>query len=118
MSGAALALSLWPALAATQEAETQAAATSPAPAPTPGKAVAIVSTHDGAGYWIAAASGAVFGFGDAHSYGSMTGQTLNAPIVTMAATPDGAGYWLVASDGGVFTLRRRHLLGLDRRPCV
>jgi L,D-peptidoglycan transpeptidase YkuD (ErfK/YbiS/YcfS/YnhG family) len=64
--------------------------------------VALVATPDGAGYWIVAANGGVFTFGDAHFYGSMGGQSLNAPMVGMAATPDGGGYWLVASDGGIF----------------
>jgi L,D-peptidoglycan transpeptidase YkuD (ErfK/YbiS/YcfS/YnhG family)/ribosomal protein L24E len=66
-------------------------------------AVGTVATPDGGGYWVAASNGGVFTFGDASFYGSMGGQTLNAPIVAMAATPDGHGYWLVASDGGVFT---------------
>jgi hypothetical protein len=38
----------------------------------------------------------------AQFFGSMSGQTVAAPIVGMAATPDGDGYWLVGSDGGVF----------------
>jgi len=66
-------------------------------------AVALVRTPDGQGYWVAASNGAVFAFGDARSYGSMQGQSLNAPIVGMAATPNGQGYWLVASDGGIFS---------------
>jgi hypothetical protein len=44
----------------------------------------------------------VFGFGDAHFYGSLGTVALNRPIVGMAATADGRGYWMVASDGGVF----------------
>jgi hypothetical protein len=54
------------------------------------------------GYWLAAADGGVFAFGDAAFYGSMGGRPLNSPIVGMAATPDGKGYWLAAADGGVF----------------
>jgi L,D-peptidoglycan transpeptidase YkuD (ErfK/YbiS/YcfS/YnhG family) len=65
--------------------------------------VAITSTADGRGYWIASSNGGVFSFGDASFYGSEGGQTLRDPIVGMAATPDGLGYWLVASDGGVFS---------------
>ena len=55
------------------------------------------------GYWLAAADGGVFSFGDASFYGSMGGHPLNAPVVGMAATPDGRGYWLVGADGGVFS---------------
>jgi hypothetical protein len=64
--------------------------------------VDIVPTPDASGYWLTAADGGVFAFGDAHYYGSMAGQPLNKPIVAMAATPDGKGYWLLGRDGGVF----------------
>jgi len=65
-------------------------------------AVGIASTPDGQGYWLAAADGGVFAFGNAAFYGSMGGQHLAAPIVGIASTPGGQGYWLVASDGGLF----------------
>ena len=67
------------------------------------RAVAIAATPDGGGYWVASSTGGVYPFGDAHSYGSMSGTALNAPVVGMAATPSGQGYWLVASDGGIFS---------------
>jgi hypothetical protein len=54
------------------------------------------------GYWLYAADGGVFAFGDAGFYGSMAGRPLNSPIVAMMATPTGKGYWQVAADGGVF----------------
>jgi Beta-lactamase enzyme family len=65
--------------------------------------VGMAATPDGGGYWLVAADGGVFTFGDASFEGSLGNLTLNAPIVGMAATPDGRGYWLVAADGGVFT---------------
>ena len=76
------------------------AAASPSSSPT----IAIASFSDGScgGYWITAADGGVFTFGDAPFYGSMGAKPLNAPIVAVAATPDGGGYWEVAADGGVF----------------
>jgi hypothetical protein len=58
---------------------------------------------DGQGYWLVAADGGVFTFGDAGYFGSTGALHLNQPIVGMAPTPDGQGYWLVAADGGVFT---------------
>ncbi|ACU54889.1 Ig family protein [Acidimicrobium ferrooxidans DSM 10331] len=74
--------------------------------------VAMAPTPDGKGYWLVAADGGVFSFGDAGFYGNtytlgLTGlsgsRPLAAPIVAMAPTPDGNGYWLVAADGGVFS---------------
>ena len=71
----------------------------PLDAPIVGMAV----TNGGEGYYLVAADGGVFAFGDAVFRGSMGGQHLNAPIVGMGVTPTGTGYWLVAADGGVFT---------------
>jgi len=45
------------------------------------------TTPDEGGYWLVAADGGIFAFGDAGFYGSMGGRTLNRPIVGMAATP-------------------------------
>ncbi|MHB8189921.1 MAG: hypothetical protein ACYDHP_05790 [Ferrimicrobium sp.] len=73
--------------------------------------VGMVPTPNGMGYWLVAADGGVFNFGNAKYFGStytlgLTGlagsHPLNAPIVGMGATPDGMGYWLVAKDGGIF----------------
>jgi len=55
------------------------------------------------GYWINAADGGVFSFGNAQFYGSTGGMHLNQPVVAIASTHDAAGYWEVASDGGVFS---------------
>jgi len=65
--------------------------------------VGMALTPDGGGYWLVAADGGVFAYGDAVFYGSAGNVHLNKPIVGIAATKDGAGYWLVASDGGVFS---------------
>ena len=64
--------------------------------------VGVAATPDGLGYWVVAADGGIFAFGDAAFEGSTGGIHLNAPVVGMAATPTGRGYWLVAADGGVF----------------
>ncbi|HUE09057.1 MAG TPA: hypothetical protein VMP41_16655 [Acidimicrobiales bacterium] len=60
------------------------------------------------GYWLAAADGGIFSFGNHPFFGSMGGKPLNKPVVGMAPTPvfgstGGRGYWEVATDGGVFS---------------
>ena len=60
------------------------------------------STPDGGGYWLVGIDGGVFAYGDAGFYGSMGGQSVNAPVAGIARTPNGHGYWLVSWDGGVF----------------
>ena len=72
------------------------------PPPPPPVGVGMVATPDGKGYWLVAADGGVFAYGDAGFHGSAGNLVLNRPIVGMAATPSGGGYWLVASDGGIF----------------
>jgi SpoIID/LytB domain protein len=65
---------------------------------------ATVGTSGGVGgYWINAADGGVFSFGNAQFHGSTGGMRLNQPVVGMASTHDAGGYWEVASDGGVFS---------------
>lgn len=67
-----------------------------------GGAMDLVRTPSGHGYYIVAADGGVFCYGDARFYGSMGGVRLAAPVVDMAVKPQNDGYILVASDGGVF----------------
>lgn len=61
-----------------------------------------LASPSGTGYWMVAADGGVFPFGDAGYYGSTGDTPLNQPIVAVASTPTNRGYWLVARDGGVF----------------
>jgi len=49
------------------------------------------------------AGSAVFPFGGASNLGSLTGTSVNAPIVGVSPTSDGNGYWLVGADGGVYS---------------
>jgi hypothetical protein len=62
--------------------------------------VGIAATPTGRGYWIAAADGGVFSFGDARFAGSAAGRT-RAAVTGIAATPTGRGYWLVDRAGAV-----------------
>jgi hypothetical protein len=64
----------------------------------------MAATPDGNGYWEVAKDGGIFNFGDAPYYGSMGGQVLNKPIVSLESTPSGSGYWEIATDGGIFAL--------------
>ena len=73
--------------------------------------VGMAATPDGKGYWMVAADGGTFAYGDAHFYGSTGNITLNQPVVGMAATPDGKGYWMVAADGGIFAYGDAHFYG-------
>ncbi len=71
----------------------------------------MAATPTGQGYWLVAADGGIFAYGDAVFYGSTGSIHLNKPIVGMAATPTGHGYWFVASDGGVFNYGEAGFLG-------
>jgi hypothetical protein len=80
--------------------------------------LATAAIHTGAanasvtqGYWLVAADGGIFSFGDAEFLGSLGGVNLTAPVVGMEATPDGKGYWLVAADGGIFNFGDAEFLG-------
>jgi glucose/arabinose dehydrogenase len=64
--------------------------------------VSMAATRTGRGYWLAAADGGVFTFGDARFFGSAGNLRLAAPVVGMAARPQNDGYWLLGRDGGVF----------------
>jgi hypothetical protein len=70
----------------------------------------MAATPDGKGYWLAAADGGVFAYGDAVFYGSAATFS-HSPVVSITATPDGDGYWLAAADGGVFSFGDAHFFG-------
>jgi len=74
------------------------------------------ATPDGGGYWLVAADGGIFAYGDALFHGSAGASPLNKPIVGMAATPDGGGYWLVAADGGSSPTAPLSSTGPPRQP--
>jgi ribosomal protein L24E len=62
-----------------------------------------ITTPTGNGYYMVAADGGIFTFGDAAFHGSTGDIRLNQPVQSLVPDPDGHGYWLVASDGGVFS---------------
>jgi len=63
----------------------------------------MAATPGGGGYWLVAADGGIFSYGNASFHGSTGSLTLNKPIVGMITGPGGGGYFLVASDGGIFS---------------
>jgi hypothetical protein len=67
----------------------------------------MAATPDSAGYWLVAADGGLFSYGDAVYFGSVPGQGITGPpaVVGVCPTPTGAGYWLVGNNGA--GVRRR-----------
>jgi hypothetical protein len=61
------------------------------------------------GYWLVAADGTAYAFGDAELFGSNRNQ--GPDIVGMARTPGGDGYWMVDEDGDVFHYGKAASLG-------
>ncbi|HVA74651.1 MAG TPA: hypothetical protein VNF71_08800, partial [Acidimicrobiales bacterium] len=53
------------------------------------------------GYWLLAADGGIFSFGNAGFYGSGAGRTGGHRAVGMVATGDGGGYWIILDNGAV-----------------
>ena len=74
--------------------------------------VGIAPTTDGKGYWIAAADGGVFAYGNAPFYGSLGGQKLSAPIIDIAAC--GSGYYLIGADGAVYAFNCTYFGGTNQ----
>lgn len=61
------------------------------------------------GYWLVAADGAIFTFGDAVSYGDVANFQLQAPVVGMERSL--AGYWIVTANGQVYPFGSAELKG-------
>ena len=58
-------------------------------------------TSDGLGYWLLAADGGVFNFGDAAFAGSAGGAPSPDPAEKLVAPKSGPGYWIVDQNGTV-----------------
>jgi hypothetical protein len=52
-------------------------------------------TADGKGYWLGAADGSVFSFGDARFHGADAAAVPTPAVAAIVATHDGRGYWLL-----------------------
>ena len=78
--------------------------------------VGLAQSADGDGYWLAAADGGVFAFGDAEFLGSGGRPELKQPIVGIAATPSRPRLLARGRRRRRVRLRRRRLLRLRRRP--
>ena len=85
----------WPPTAASSPSVTPGSTGRPAASTSTSPSWAWPPTPDGRGYWLVAADGGIFAFGDAGFYGSTGGIHLNQPIVGMAATPTAGatGWW-------------------------
>lgn len=81
------------------------------PAGTAGRVVDIAASPTGRGYWLVAADGGVFAFGDATFFGSAASVVLAEPVVAISAMPTGGGYVLASRDGGVFAYGDAPYLG-------
>jgi len=64
--------------------------------------VGMAATPSGKGYWLVAADGGIFSFGDAHFYGSLGAFKLPAPVVSMQRTASGKGYWMMTQNGHIY----------------
>src|SRR5207248_629025 len=73
--------------------------------------VGMASSPTGKGYWLVAADGGIFAYGDAPFYGSTGGMTLKSAIVGIAPAKAGRGYWLMAGDGGIFAFGQAPFAG-------
>src|SRR3546814_19359875 len=78
--------------------------------------VGMAPTPTGSGYWLVAADGGIFTFGDARFHGPTGAMKLNQPIVGMAPTPTGSGYWLVAADAAIFPFGEARFRGSSSGP--
>src|SRR3546814_14941276 len=73
--------------------------------------VGMAPTPTGSGYWLVAADGGIFTFGEARFRGSSGGHARPHPIVAMQADDSGRGYWLVGEDGSVESFGDAGMLG-------
>jgi hypothetical protein len=59
----------------------------------------MAATPTGHGYWLVAADGGIFAFGDAAFYGSGTASLTGQHVIGIAPAADGRGYRIVTGSG-------------------
>ena len=91
----------WRPTAASSPTATPASTAAPAASALNEPIVGMAATHDGKGYWLVAADGGIFNYGDAAFYGSAGGDNLPDWVVGMVASPDGGGYLMATANGVV-----------------
>jgi hypothetical protein len=79
--------------------------------------LSITATPSGKGYWLVAADGGVFAFGDAGYFGSLADDPAGPSVQALIAAPGGTGYWLVRADREVVPFgtvegKPRHFFGI------
>jgi hypothetical protein len=88
------------------------ASTSPTTTPSSsGETTVAILPRSEQSYWLATAGGAVYAFGGAPKFGTVSRLKLVTPVVGIASTRTGAGYWLVTSGGGVYAYGAARLHG-------
>jgi uncharacterized protein YkwD len=76
----------------------------------------MAATPTGRGYWLVAADGGIFSFGNARFRGSGATRSHSAPIAGIAATPSGSGYWLVGLNGVTLAFGDARAFGTQLAP--
>jgi len=75
--------------------------------------VGIAPTSTGSGYWLVAADGGIFSFGDAAFFGAAPSRPAagTRTVAAMVPSPTGAGYWQAASSGELLAFGDAPALG-------
>jgi uncharacterized protein YkwD len=76
----------------------------------------MAATENGHGYWLVAADGGIFTFGNARYHGAATHRADPTPIVGIAPTPSGHGYWVASADGGTAAFGDARPFGTQMAP--
>src|SRR5690606_25790970 len=70
-----------------------------------------IASYPGGGAWLVTPEGQAWPHGWVPFYGSMAGEALAKPMISLAPTATGKGYWMLASDGGIFSFGDARFFG-------